>query len=329
MNSEKIQNLIVALCLCAVSSCAQAPVAAPRTATSPAVGLAATLENLSEQDRALVAVTRSLDSMKLSARDGVPPIVIRFSGVDSKAAQEMEEDLAVMGYLVDQAIDEPQSALGIDLVFTSGGRSVRGMYIEGVGALYMIKVNFPVLGSEATEEKPEQKPADSEWEKAKQALRGQGYSYEPEVYSSRTSVQFDPKQVEALKKVLLTTMKNGANFRHLKPDDYLSFAVFGHPSPVRPKVSTQPRNAANDFSTSKSSRSTYGVTWSSSSSPTPGTVLTLKARKSDIDAFAKGSTDLDAFSKKVITASYAGNGYGITSVNSWLRDTRGATLQVR
>lgn len=326
MNSERIQNLVLVLCICAATSCVQAqqPTAAARTAVGPAAGLAPRTEY-----GAVANVVSSLDTIKLSARDAIPPVAIRFSAVDAKAAQEMEEDLSVMGYLVDQTIDEPQSAMGIDMVFTSGGRSVRGMYIEGVGALYMIKVNFPVLGDQAMDEKPDEKPADSEWEKARQTLRGQGYSKYEEVYPSRTSVQFDPKQVEALKKVLLNTMKNGANFRHLKSDEYLSFAVFGHPSPVRAKVSSQPRIANNDFPTTKSSRSAYAVTWTSSSSSAPGTVLTLKARKSDIDAFAKGSMDLDAFSQKVIATAYAGNGYGITSVNSWLRDSRGATLEVR
>src|SRR6185295_9421074 len=50
-----------------------------------------------------------------------------------------------------------------------------------------------------------------------------------------------------------------------------------------------------------------------------GTVLTIRAKKADIDAAAKGSLDDDAFAKKVAVTTYSGNGYGLTSVNSWIR----------
>ena len=253
---------------------------------------------------------------------------VRFSPADSKAAQEMDEDLAVMGLLIDQAIDEPQSAMGIDMVFTSGSRSVRGMYIEGAGALYMIKVSFPVLGPEKVEEKAQEKPTDSEWDKARQALRGHKPSVEWES-SSRSTIQFDPKQVEALKKILLNTMKNGANFRHLKPDEHVSFAVFGRPSPIRATVR---RNTLGEDKPSAGRGGGYAVLWPSNGSEQQGTVMTLKSRKADIDAFANGQLDYDAFAGKVITTTYAGSGYGITSVNSWLQSGSGrggVGLQVR
>jgi hypothetical protein len=122
-------------------------------------------------------------------------------------------------------------------------------------------------------------------------------------------------------------MKNGANFRHLKPEENLSFAVFGHPSPVQAYVKQSSSAASNGFP--QNNKGGYAITWKSSGGSEQGTVLTLKARKADIDAFAKGAMDLDAFSRKVTTTAYAGNGYGITSVNSWVRDSRGFGLQAR
>ena len=56
---------------------------------------------------------------------------------------------------------------------------------------------------------------------------------------------------------------------------------------------------------------------------TQGTVLALRVKKADVDAFATGKLDLEALEKKVGQHSYPGSGYGITSINSWSRS--GAT----
>jgi hypothetical protein len=55
-----------------------------------------------------------------------------------------------------------------------------------------------------------------------------------------------------------------------------------------------------------------------------GTVLTLRVKKSDIDSFSAGKLSLEEFTKKVAMTAYAGNGYGITSVNSWIQSGRNA-----
>ena len=52
-----------------------------------------------------------------------------------------------------------------------------------------------------------------------------------------------------------------------------------------------------------------------------GTVLTLRVKKADIDSFARGDINYDAFEKKVDINTYLGSGYGITSLNSWIQGT--------
>jgi hypothetical protein len=58
-----------------------------------------------------------------------------------------------------------------------------------------------------------------------------------------------------------------------------------------------------------------------------GTVLTLRARKADIDAFAGGKLDAEGFKAKVTTTAYAGSGTGTTSINSWIQESTGRTRQ--
>jgi hypothetical protein len=64
-----------------------------------------------------------------------------------------------------------------------------------------------------------------------------------------------------------------------------------------------------------------------------GTVLTLRVKKSDVDAFEKGKLDFKAFEKAARFNAYPGSGYDVTTVNSWSRPTtsygssRGGSLQ--
>ena len=47
----------------------------------------------------------------------------------------------------------------------------------------------------------------------------------------------------------------------------------------------------------------------------------MRVKKADVDAFAKGDINYDAFEKKVELNTYLGSGYGVTSLNSWIQST--------
>jgi hypothetical protein len=49
-----------------------------------------------------------------------------------------------------------------------------------------------------------------------------------------------------------------------------------------------------------------------------GTVLTLRVKKSDVDAFAKGNLSYEEFQQRATVNAYVGSGHGITSLNSWI-----------
>jgi hypothetical protein len=279
---------------------------------------------------------------------GIPPLVLRFTGGDEEANNLLEEDLNIMTRLVERALqhgmgeEAPEMKLGIPMLF-SDSRSVRGIYLEGFGALFMIKVRFPVFAPSAQPESKEPAPiSDSEWDKAKRELYGESDNSTAETAVIGSGSHYDAAQVEELRKVLLQTLKYAANIHQLKPEDSVAISVFGQPPSllqVRKARSTRsepiPLNRATasgvwaeNATARKSSAETAqidqkvraGILASDSAllrTSNQGTVLTLRAKKADIDAFASGKLDFEAFAKKAERNSYAGNGYGITSINSW------------
>jgi hypothetical protein len=263
-----------------------------------------------------------------SRGDSIPPVMIRFSQPDAKSGAGLEEDLFVMARVISRTLEKAEAEnlkfkMGIPMLLTGSGRSVRPMYIEGLGPLFMIKVNFALLPAPKTGEKKANAPApDTEWQTAHQEVFGSEEVNEE--YSARTS-SYKEEQVELLKKELIGALKNAANIRGLKADEFVNIAVFGHassPSNLKPRNTTEFYNPI-DGPPAKWEAGDLGTFGAGK-----GSVLTLRARKSDIDAFAGGKLDADAFRSKVATTAYFGTGSGVTSINSWIQESAGR-LQVR
>lgn len=239
--------------------------------------------------------------------------MIRFSASDAKASAALEEDLFVMARVISRTLERSEGdkvsyKMNVPMLLTGSGRSVRPMYLEGMGPLFMIKVNFALLPPPKAESKPSAATAsDSEWTEAQRDVFGENET--EAVVADEASVRssgYNEDQVEALKNELVRALKNAANIRGLQPEEFVNIAVFGHATPARWKSKAGGANA-------------YVVDGASSK----GTVLTLRARKSDIDAFASGQLNTDAFKAKVNMTAYAGSGSGITSINSWIQENAG------
>jgi len=269
-----------------------------------------------------------------SAADLIPPLVIQFSSTNQLAVQEWEEDLAVMTRLLEESVqraaDEDLGVykMGIKMLVTAS-RSVRPLYLEGFGALFMVKVNFPVMPPTKVEEEKVER-TESEWEKARQELYGRRQaSWMGGTVES--GVDYDADQVDTLKKELIESLKNATNFRHLRPDEYVSITVFGSPnSGAKTKATAKRKKAPGDANANSTTANKEAATrevdravrdLSRSRPLRTGTVLTLRVKKSDVDAYASGDINYEAFEKKVALNTYLGSGYGITSLNSWIQST--------
>lgn len=218
--------------------------------------------------------------------------------------------------------------------FRRDSRATEAIYLQGYGALFLMQANFPLTAPPKSKEKEAQKteePADPIWQRAKQEI------FDPMIRTTRRISQpgekYDAEQIEEVKKELVKSLKHAANIRNLKPDEWVILTVIGKGrsygvggygygvggyggggyggsmsmSDYEAKVSVPP-NVGRSYSRTGSGlyRNTRivpgGVIVASS------TVLTIRAKKSDVDTFAKGDLDYDKFREKVQVLTYSSLG---------------------
>jgi hypothetical protein len=241
----------------------------------------------------------------------------QYSGIGSilviPAAQMKVEDLAaitadmsVMSRIFDKKLSQAHLTterggwvVGIDpLSFGRDSRTTEAIYLEGYGALFLMKVNVLLSLPPETqqEKKTEEEDTDPLWTQMRQEI------YAPEEAGrsrsdDRPEEKYDAEKVENLKETLIKTLKHAANIRALKPDESVILTVTG-------KASQSGQLVTRLYS---SGHSRYFATepGGAGSGPFSPTVLTIRAKKSDIDAFAEGRLSFDQFTQKTLLLSYS------------------------
>jgi len=228
--------------------------------------------------------------------------------------------------------------------FGRDNRQTEATYIQGYGVLFAMEVNFafsppPAKQEEQTEQPDEQ--GDSTWQRAKkevfspQGSAGAGMSGTPEEYNRQ--------MVEELQRDLITTLQHASNIRALQPDEWVILTViggrpqFGRPVPMMGGFSGSMGGFGGGFSTGSSSSGgfgggvygggvgAYGGTVGAGAGGGMGgamgmgggmggmasaadfgstTVLTIRAKKSTVDAFADNQIDLERFKDNVTILMY-------------------------
>jgi hypothetical protein len=235
------------------------------------------------------------------------PLIISSSAPDEKAIATLDEDLNIMARILDKSIDrggddDRKGPMGIHLwaLGQGGNRGARNLYLEGYGAVFILNVNMPLLAPPAkpqVEDKKEQ--TSSTWEEARNELYGHEDRGEFKRFGGdkRPGQPYDAERVEELKKDLSEALKNATHIRGLKDNEHVTIVVQGSGSDhtIRRARTAGPKKG-------EVSEDVFAFAFA------PGggarSVMTLRAKKSDIDAFAKGKIELDDFRKKVSTAVY-------------------------
>lgn len=274
-------------------------------------------EAMQAQAYALGEVSRNV--MRSSGGKGSRVLVIPSESADAKRIAALEEDLAVMGRILEKTIGEKEShasALGIDVLTFAGPGAARHLYVDGHGAIFTLNVRIPLAPPPIKKAaKEDEEPTNSVWEEAHEEVFGRS-DFEKRIFKSYKSSgkgskeEYDAKRVDRLKESLIEALKHAGNIRNLKADDRVTIVVSSGAGGGIAKFAI----AAAEFGAGVGRGGGGGgfgggpdrikVERSDESSTGPSGVLTLHARKSDIDSFAKGKLDLEAFQKKVTMLSY-------------------------
>jgi len=231
-------------------------------------------------------------------------LVIPTSEMKAEDLATIIEDLTVMARIIDKQLGQEQSKhmwFSGDF-FGQSSRMAETMYLQGYGALFLKKVDFP-LSPQTTvqeEEKETQKEdVDPVWEQMRREI------YEPQEdrrrRTEREEEKYDAEKVENLKTNLIKALKHAANLRNLKPDESVILTITGSGDSsnfATIAIAGNSRVIVQDKKTT-GMRIVTPTLPNHLGSSLPS-VLIIRAKKSDIDAFAKGNLDLDKFRERVL-----------------------------
>lgn len=224
-------------------------------------------------------------------------LIIQSSDPDPKTYANLEEDLSVMYRILSKTRKQEDGMFKLESVLGGSSSSVKSMYIEGYGAVFMLGVRFPLVAPQTREEQPKPKDTMSEeWERAKKEVFGRNtFEVDFDGIMGKLNAQteeYDAQKVEDLTAGILEGLKNATHIRNLKSDEFVTVAVLGaEAGQVRAVVEKEEREEEG-----KGKRKTRIENVSGSRGES---TMTIRAKKSDIDDFAKGKLNADAFRKKV------------------------------
>ncbi|MBU6401919.1 MAG: hypothetical protein KGS61_16505 [Verrucomicrobia bacterium] len=264
-----------------------------------------------------------------------PPLIVRVSDSNPTTLGEIQEDLSVMSRILTKALAEGESveaqnfALGIAVSALGSDQRFQSAYLDGYGALFLLQVRMPLLPPSPVKEaqKPEA-PPDTTWEQTKRELYGPPSGPGLQAQQAMRALnamrvrfgyggtvgtpppQYDSEKIEALKKHLLEALKNATHIRHLKSDEWITVVVTGSgtraaqgaesnqmlgpylETPDGEPVPTLPNGEPDP-------RASLAGRWAGLRS-----TLTIRVRKADVDAFAKGKLSFADFQRTASIRTY-------------------------
>ena len=293
---------------------AEAPPIPPVPPTEPA-----SVEQIVATD-----VSNLVQSFSLGSRSGSTGtvLVIPSEQTSTEDLLTINEDMSVMSRIFQKNLQ--QARIGIasgdrymysqySTLLGSGGGGIQSIYLEGFGALFLMKVDFPLTpppgmqDDEKETQKAEQ--GDPVWRQMKQEM------YEPQKAgrrrrTDRAEEKYDAEKVENFKTTLIKALKHAANIRSMKPDESVILTITGKGQAIGTAITSARLTGENQIIITKRVGDENMIT-----KILPGTslddiglsspsILLIRTKKSDIDQFAKGALDLNKFRQRVQLLTY-------------------------
>jgi len=169
----------------------------------------------------------------------------------------------------------------------AGAAQTQAMYVQSYAAIFFIDVDFPLSPPPEMQVETVKEGTDPVWEQTKRGMMESDKNLGLEYMNQRdaTARQYDKDTVEQFKTALVKALKHAANIRNLKADESVILVVAGTKVPT-----------------------------------VSGSILTIRAKKADIDAYAAAKIDYDQFRQRTaILTSRASPGPGQAPTSrSWL-----------
>ena len=277
-----------------------------------------------------------------SARSGTENILVIPEGkMAGEKLGEIIEDMNIMSRIFEKDLDEADMLKGRHIWFF-GAQSAgvpRNIYLEGYGALFLMEVDFPLLPlTEVEKKETEEEDVDHVWQQTKREVYQSPSDRHFKIESEDEQEEYDVAKVEDLKTKLIRNLKHAANIRNLKSTEWSVIAVTGsggQTSGVQISMNMGGGMGARQGSGRGSARGGRGGRAGGGGRSAPGsmppmpfmspsmgrsggggftgglstrsasaTVLTVRAKKADVDAFAKGKLDFEQFQKRVQMFTY-------------------------
>ena len=248
-----------------------------------------------------------LPRLQQSGGGGVLVIPSAQMKVENLAA--ITEDMNIMSRIFDKQLSQSnvQTTRGrmygaINPFLGRGNRTTEAIYLEGYGALFLMKIDMLLSAPPEAQkkEKTKEEETDPVWSQMRREM------YEPEeARRSRTDdrpkEKYDAEKVETLKTNLIKTLKHATNIQALKPEQLVILTVIGDRH-----GSTAAVTQSISYGRSTGRRRIVQTLPEVQTDSLLPTVLTICVKKSDIDSFAKGKIDYDQFRQRIgIFKSYA------------------------
>lgn len=250
------------------------------------------------------------------------------------------EDMYVMSHILDERFKEPRMIMGVfrDFgdFFGRDNRETEAVYMQGYGVVFIMEVDYTFTDARQSQQQADDKTAegvDPTWQQARERIftPGAGRSMNSDVYTG----EYDGQMVDELKTELIRTLKHAANIRNLESGEWVILSVTGKSRQNGGVIGGRlgygrgSRTGSRSVSRSRSGMAygggsyssggyggdsygggTYSISYGRGSMDNfetgvpPATVLTIRVKKQDIDAFSQGNISFEKFRQKVQIYTY-------------------------
>ena len=236
-------------------------------------------------------------SLLTQATGGAQPttagLLVLTSPPQAEALANITLDLNIMSRILDNKLGRAQrrtrfgSLIELDDLLGRSGQpgatQTQAMYVQGYAALFFMNVDFPLSPPPEVQVEKVKEGTDPVWEQTKREffmVQGSLFIDEQGTRNNEQKRQYDKDTVEQLKATLIKALKHAANIRNLKADESVILMASG---------------------TEASSL-----------------ILTIRAKKADIDAYSTGKMTDDEFRQRTaILTSRASAGPERGQIGSW------------